>query len=97
MQGYIAVNAAVEGEVCLLGVHGVVVAVVHADRQQIFLFEMFGQVNPKGGIAALVLGQLFAVQVTTAVIAAPSNCKIALPPAGMAGFARASVYQQVPR
>ena len=63
VQSYIAVNAAVEGEVCLLGVHGVVVAVVHADRQQIFLFEMFGQVNPKGRIAALVLGQLFAVQV----------------------------------
>ena len=63
VQSYIAVNAAVEGEVCLLGVHGVVVAVVHADRQQIFLFEMFGQVNPEGRIAALVLGQLFAVQV----------------------------------
>ena len=63
VQSYIAVNAAVEGEVCLLGVHGVVVAVVHADRQQIFLFEMFGQVNPKGRIAALVLGQLFPVQV----------------------------------
>ena len=63
VQSYIAVNAAVEGEVCLLGVHGVVVAVVHADRQQIFLFEMFGQVNPEGRIAALVLGQLFPVQV----------------------------------
>ena len=63
VQGHIPVKAAVEGEVCLLGVHGVVVAVVHADRQQIFLFEMFGQVNPKGRIAALVLGQLFAVQV----------------------------------
>ena len=63
VQSYIAVNAAVEGEVCLLGVHGVVVAVVHADRQQIFLFEMFGQVHPEGRIAALVLGQLFPVQV----------------------------------
>ena len=63
VQSYIAVNAAVEGEVCLLGVHGVVVAVIHADRQQIFLFEMFGQVNPEGRIAALVLGQLFTVQV----------------------------------
>ena len=63
VQSYIAVNAAVEGEVCLLGVHGVVVAVVHADRQQIFLFEMFGQVNPEGRIAALVLGQLFPVQI----------------------------------
>ena len=63
VQSYIAVNAAVEGEVCLLGVHGVVVAVIHADGQQIFLFEMFGQVNPEGRIAALVLGQLFAVQV----------------------------------
>ena len=63
VQGHIPVNAAVEGEVCLLGVHGVVVAVVHADCQQIFLFEMFGQVHPEGRVAALVLGQLFAVQV----------------------------------
>ena len=63
VQSYIAVNAAVEGEVCLLGVHGVVVAVVHADGQQIFLFEVVGQVHPEGGVAALVLGQLFPVQV----------------------------------
>ena len=63
VQSYIAVNAAVEGKVRFLGVHGVVVAVVHADGQQIFLFEMVGQVYPEGGVAALVFGQLFPVQV----------------------------------
>ena len=63
VQGHIPVNAAVEGKVCLLGVHGVVVAVVHGNCQQIFLFEVVGQVHPEGGVAALVLCQLFPVQV----------------------------------
>ena len=63
VQGHIPVNAAVEGKVCLLGVHGVVVAVVHGNCQQIFLFEVVGQVHPEGRVAALVLGKLFPVQV----------------------------------
>ena len=63
VQGHIPVNAAVEGKVCLLGVHGVVVAVVHADGQQVLVFQVVGQVHPEGGVAALVLGQFFPVQV----------------------------------
>ena len=63
VQGHIPVNAAVEGKIGFLGIHGVVVAVVHRNCQQIFLFEVVGQVYPEGGVAALVLGQLFTVQV----------------------------------
>ena len=63
MQGHIPVNAAVEGKIGFLGIHGVVVAVVHGNCQQIFLFEVVGQVYPEGGVAALVLSQLFTVQV----------------------------------
>ena len=63
MQGHIPVNTAVEGKIGFLGIHGVVVAVVHGNGQQIFLFEVVGQVHPVGGVAALVLGQLFTVQV----------------------------------
>ena len=63
VQGHIPVNAAVEGKIGFLGIHGVVVAVVHGNCQQIFLFEVVGQVYPEGGVAALVLGQLFTVQV----------------------------------
>ena len=63
VQGHIPVNAAVESKVRFLGVHGVVVAVVHGNCQQIFLFEVVGQVHPEGGVAALVLGQLFPGQV----------------------------------
>ena len=63
VQGHIPVNAAVEREVRLLGVHGVVVAVVHRNGQQVFVFQVVGQVHPEGGVAALVLCQLFAVQV----------------------------------
>ena len=63
VQGHIPVNAAVESKVRFLGVHGAVVAVVHGNGQQIFLFEVVGQVYPEGGVAALVLSQLFTVQV----------------------------------
>ena len=63
VQGHIPVNAAVEGKIGFLGIHGVVVAVVHGNCQQIFLFEVVGQVYPEGGVAALVLSQLFTVQV----------------------------------
>ena len=63
VQGHIPVNAAVEGKVRLLGVHGVVVAVVHADGQQVLVFQVVGQVHPEGRVAALVLCQLFPVQV----------------------------------
>ena len=63
VQGHIPVKAAVESEVRFLGVHGVVVAVVHADGQQVLVFQVVGQVHPEGRVAALVLCQLFPIQV----------------------------------
>ena len=65
--------------------------------QQIFLFEVVGQVYPEGGVAALVLGQLFPVQVNGGGHGYAVQLQNSLAACGMAGFARASVYQQVPR
>ena len=63
MQRYIAVNAAVEGEVGLLGVDGVVVAVVNRNNQLICtIVQGIGDVYTEGGVAALVLGHFLPVQ-----------------------------------
>ena len=63
MQRYIAVNAAVEGEVGLLGVDGVVVAVVNRNNQLICtIVQGIGDVHTEGGVAALVLGHFLPVQ-----------------------------------
>ena len=63
MQRYIAVNAAVEGEVGLLGVDGVVVAVVNRNNQLICtIVQGIGDVHTEGGVAALVLGYFLPVQ-----------------------------------
>ena len=63
MQRYIAVNAAVEGEIRLLRVDRVIVAVVHRDGQYIVAgAQGVGNVHAEGGVAALVLGQLLSVQ-----------------------------------
>ena len=64
MQRYIAVNAAVEGEVGLLGVDGVVVAVVHIHAQQVAaVAQRIGNVHAKCRIAALMLSELLLVQI----------------------------------
>ena len=64
MQRYIAVNAAVEGEVGLLGVDGVVVAVVYIYAQQVAaVAQRIGNVHAKCRIAALMLSKLLLVQV----------------------------------
>ena len=64
MQRYIAVNAAVEGEVGLLRVDGVVVAVVNRNNQLICtIVQGIGDVHTEGGVAALVLSQLLLVQI----------------------------------
>ena len=63
MQRYIAVNAAVEGEVGLLRVDGVVVAVVNRNNQLICaIVQGIGDVHTEGGVAALVLGHFLTVQ-----------------------------------
>ena len=56
------VQPAVKGEVGLLGVDGVILAVVHEDSQQVVPgAQRGGQLHPEGGIPALVPGQLLAV------------------------------------
>ena len=63
MQRYIAVNAAVEGEVGLLGVDGIVVAVVNRNSQLICtIVQSIGDVNAESRIPALVLGYFLTVQ-----------------------------------
>ena len=64
MQRYIAVNAAVEGEIGFLRVNGVVVAVVHIHAQQVAaVAQRIGNVHAKCRIAALMLSKLLLVQV----------------------------------
>ena len=64
MQRYIAVNAAVEGEIGLLRVDGVVVAVVHIHAQQVAaVAQRIGNVHAKCRIAALMLSELLLVQI----------------------------------
>ena len=63
MQRYIAVNAAVEGEVGLLRVDGIIVAVVNGNHQLICaIVQGIGDVHTEGGVAALVLGHFLTVQ-----------------------------------
>ena len=63
MQRYIAVNAAVEGEVGLLGVDGIVVAVVNGNKQLICaILQGIGDVHTEGRVAALMLGHFLTVQ-----------------------------------
>ena len=63
MQRYIAVNAAVEGEIGLLRVDGVVVAVVNRNHQLICtIVQGIGDVHTEGGVAALVFGHFLTVQ-----------------------------------
>ena len=59
---YIPVQTAVEGEICFLGIDGVVVAVIHRNDQQVFFFQMRRQIHAEGGIPALVFCQRFAVE-----------------------------------
>ena len=61
---HITVNAAVEGEVCHLGIHPVVGGVVHQDHQHIFPLHRVGHVHTPGGVAAVVMGQVLAVEVS---------------------------------
>ena len=64
MQRYIAVNAAVEGEIGFLRVDGVIVAVVHIHAQQVAaVAQRIGNVHAKCRIAALMLSKLLLVQV----------------------------------
>ena len=61
-QADVAVDAAVEGEVGLLGVDAVVDAVVHLDGELVVLFQQVGDMDTEGGVAAVVGADVLAVQ-----------------------------------
>ena len=58
----VAVDAAVEGKVGLLGVDAVVAAVVGHDLQGVLVLQQGGDVGAEGGVAAVVVDDLLAVQ-----------------------------------
>ena len=62
-QIHIPIQSAIESKVCLLGVYGIIISVIHRNNKGILLFQMFGQLHPEGRIAPLMLRQLFSVQI----------------------------------
>ena len=61
-QAYIAVDAAVEGKVCFLGINAVVDAVVYLHRELVFCLQQLRDLCPEGRIAAVMGAELLAVQ-----------------------------------
>ena len=61
-QLHVPVDAAVEGEVRLLGVDPVVGRVGNGDLQQVFILQQLGHIRAEGGVAALVAHDLLPVQ-----------------------------------
>ena len=61
-----AVQAAVEGEVCFLGIDIVVAAVVHGDRKRVLFPQLFGQLHAEGRVAALMPAEFFTVEIDLA-------------------------------
>ena len=57
------VEAAVEGEVRLLGIYGFIILVVDGNGKGVFLRQLPGKLHPEGGVAALVAAELFAVEI----------------------------------
>lgn len=63
-QVHIPVQAAVEGEVGLLGVDVALFGVVHADSQQVFLLvQLIGDVGAEGGETTLMIHHLLTVDI----------------------------------
>ena len=61
-QAHIAVDAAVEGKVCFLGINAVVDAVIHLHRELVFCLQQPRDLCPKGGVAAVMSAELLTVQ-----------------------------------
>ena len=57
------VQTAVEGEVCLLRIHAIIVLVTNGDLQQVLVPQLSGQLRPESGISSLVVAKLFTVQI----------------------------------
>ena len=60
---YVTVKTAVEGEVCNLGINGLVRLVVYSDCKGCLLADLAGKVNSPGGITAVVVCKLLTVNV----------------------------------
>src|SRR5699024_8151636 len=60
-EAYIPVDAAVEGEVGLLGIDGIVAAVVHRHGEGVVFCQDAGDVGPEGGVAAVMVQDLLPV------------------------------------
>ena len=61
-QAHIPVDAAVEGEVCFLGVNAVIDAVVHPHRELVLCLKQLRDLCPEGGVAAVMGAELLTVQ-----------------------------------
>ena len=55
------VQAAVEGEIRLLGIDPVIVRIVQTDNQRVVLLQVL-QLHPEGGVTTLMMGKLHTVQ-----------------------------------
>ena len=56
------VQTAVEGEVCLLRIHAIIVLVADGDLQQVLVPQLSGQFRPESGISSLVVAKFFTIQ-----------------------------------
>ena len=59
---HMAVKSSVEGEVCLLRIHAIIVLVADGDLQQVLVPQLSGQFRPECGISALVVAKFFTIQ-----------------------------------
>ena len=57
-----AVQSPIKSEIGLLGVNGIIDAIVHRDYQLVLLPQMPRQVNPEGGISALMFPYHLSIQ-----------------------------------
>ena len=59
----IPIQAAVECEVRMLRINGIIYTVIYFDYDQILCFQSFGDVDSSGGVSAVVTCQLPAVHI----------------------------------
>ena len=61
-QVHVPVKSAIEGKVRYLGIHPAIGGVVHQNGQQVVVFQGPGHIHPPGGVAAVMMLQMFSVQ-----------------------------------
>ena len=84
---YIPVKAAVEGEVGHLGIDSVVGTVVHSDDEQVLFIQRVGNVHTPGGVAAVMVGQALAVEISIGGRVGTADLQIVPVGPGEFGFA----------